>query len=327
MDRFIGTLLLTAALVGTASEAAPPSRGPNATRLAERLLEVQIDHPGNRAVGRDAHGRLRWSTPLAGGLGRVRPPHLACDAERAYVSHRDGVTALERSTGKILWHAKGPNDRLFLTGKLLLAADCEAGEGGRWLVARAVASGKEVFRVRLPLKDFDPNPIQEVGDLFLVQSTEDPRGKGLSLLIDRKGRVRHRFDRQVVDGLGQGIFLTSRDVIRLSAGGKVLWRVPLKHQWIAGGGLQRLPGGDVVAFLHGRISDSGVEVVRFHPVTGRVVWRARCAPLGVGHSEYSHRVAVAVEGERARVTSRGSSGTFVEVLDLRSGRQLRRTRK
>jgi hypothetical protein len=47
----------------------------------------------------------------------------------------------------------------------------------------------------------------------------------------------------------------------------------------------------------------------------------------VGHSQYLHDATVAVAGERLRVSSQGSYGTFVEVLDLRTGKQLRRTAK
>ncbi len=51
----------------------------------------------------------------------------------------------------------------------------------------------------------------------------------------------------------------------------------------------------------------------------KVVWRRYCAGLGVAHSEYSHHAKLAVEGNRIRVTSKGSEGSFVEILDLRNG--------
>jgi hypothetical protein len=98
------------------------------------------------------------------------------------------------------------------------------------------------------------------------------------------------------------------------------------HVWIAGGGLVELPGGDLLAFLYGCISDSGVQVIRLNPGTGKEVWQARCAPLGVMHSAYKHRATLTVEEGRVKVTSKGSGGTFVELLDLESGRQLKRTR-
>jgi hypothetical protein len=85
-----------------------------------------------------------------------------------------------------------------------------------------------------------------------------------------------------------------------------------------------LPGGDLVAFVHGRIYDSGVQLVRLDRGDGRRVWEAICSPLGVFHSQYRHTAAVAVAGGRLTVTSKGSYGAFVEVLDARDGKQLSR---
>lgn len=295
--------------------------------------EFDIDHDGNRVVCHDAEGRVRWSTPLQGYLGRVRPPHLLHDAERVYVTHQDGVTALHRQTGKPLWHSVGPNDRLCLSGDLLLAADCSSDQEaiaarGRWCLARAVKDGKEVFKVLLPAKDFDPRPIREVAELFLVQTGEAPGGEGDALLFNREGAIHCRFDRQVVAGRRQGLdrlFLTSRDVVRLSADGKVVWSASFdRRQWIAGGDLLSLPDGQVLALLYCQIADSGVQVVRLDPATGKRVWAASCKGLGVTHSEYHHEATVSVEGDRVKVTSKGSSGTFVETLDLGSGKQVKR---
>jgi hypothetical protein len=88
-----------------------------------------------------------------------------------------------------------------------------------------------------------------------------------------------------------------------------------------------LPGGEVVAFLFDRISDSGVQLARLDPASGKVAWRISCDGLGVTHSEYEHDVTVKVEGSRLRVTSRASGGRFTELRDLRSGRRLRRTQR
>jgi hypothetical protein len=291
--------------------------------------DLRIDHDANAVV---RSGQVRWSTHLDGYLGRVRDPHLLHDADRVYVTHGDGVTALDGHTGKVLWHSPGPADRMCLSCDLLLATDCGVAESlggrGRWLTARAVATGAEVFRVGLPLEGFDALPIGEVAGLFLVQVWGDGSEKGAAVLIDRQGKVRHRFDRQVVAGksLGQDrVFLTSRDVVRVSPGGKVAWSVPFPHpEWIAGGGLLELEGGDLLAFLYCQIADSGVQVVRLDPAAGRVVWRASCVGLGVGHSAYRHRAEVEIDGEFVKVTSRGSYGTFVELLDPASGRQLGR---
>jgi outer membrane protein assembly factor BamB len=321
--RAWATLLVLASLGGGLA-------GGEATRKAG----YEIDYKTHRVLRRDGSGKVLWSTQLGGYAGGVRPPHLLWDADRVYVTDGDGVTALSAKTGKSAWHTKGPNDRMLLSGRLLLAVDCGSTHDieirGRSFVAYAVATGKEVFRVRLPQSNhFDPEPIREVGGLFLVQVGENTDGKGDARLIDRKGKVVHRLDRQVIAGVEQGkdrVLLTSRDLVRLSPDGKKRWSVRLDHEWIAGGGLVALKGGDLVVFLHGLINDSGVQMARVDPASGKVVWRHSCKPLGVDHSKYRHTAAVAVEGDRLRVTSRGSGGTFVELLDLKSGKQLKRTR-
>lgn len=86
-----------------------------------------------------------------------------------------------------------------------------------------------------------------------------------------------------------------------------------------------LPGGGVLEFRYGPISDSGVHLRRYDRQGGGVLWERECAPLGVPHSEYEHLVVVQIEGQTAKVISRGSSGTFVERLDLASGRSLARS--
>ena len=119
-------------------------------------------------------------------------------------------------------------------------------------------------------------------------------------------------------------FLGGKEVVRLSSREAVRWRTPLAEGGWQTGGLAEA-GGDVVVFLYGSHSDSGVQLLRLKGVTGEVRWRARCASLGVKHSVYFHQVALAVEGDRLRVTSHGSYGTIVEVLDLKTGRRLSRT--
>jgi outer membrane protein assembly factor BamB len=289
---------------------------------------VSIDRGTNEVSRRDLSGRLLWSVRLEGYLGRHREPHDQYDAERLYLSHNDGVTALDMKTGKQVWHTKGPNDRMLLSGDLLLATECGVGEpittNGRWVTARTTKTGEEVFRVRLPTERFEALPIREITGLFLVQKWGGHGG----LLFDRQGRIFHRFDREVVDGRMQGeerVFLTSRDVICLSAEGKTLWLATFEHsQSPAAGGLVSLPGGDLVAFLYCQIMDGGVQVMRLDPCKGKVVWQASCADLGVRHSAYEHKANVTVEEGQVKVNSQGSGGKFVECLDLGTGQQLTR---
>jgi hypothetical protein len=283
-----------------------------------------IDYDTRQVVARSVLGAIRWSTKLDGYLGLVRPPHLLWDAQRVYVTHEQGVTALDAHTGKVLWQSPGPGNCLFLKGELLLAAD------GATVQARAVATGAEVFKIHLPARAFDPCPIAEVAGLFLVQATEKPGGKGAAFLLDRQGQIRHRLERQVVAGLRREsdlILLTSTDVVRLSPDDNIRWAIAFEqHQWLAGGDLAELPGGDLLAFRHGCINDSGVDLIRLNPSAGKVVWKSHCAGLGVGHSAYEHKAQVAIERRKLRVTSQGSYGTFVEWLDLGSGQHLERIR-
>jgi hypothetical protein len=86
-----------------------------------------------------------------------------------------------------------------------------------------------------------------------------------------------------------------------------------------------LADGGLLEFRYGPISDSGVHLRRLDRQDGGVVWEQRCPGLGVGHSEYEHRVVVQIEGRTARVISRGSYGAFVERLDLDSGKRLARS--
>jgi hypothetical protein len=302
--------------------------------VATSEFRVYTD-PG-RVFRRDATGKVLWSARLEGFLGGVRPPNLLADTERVYVSHypthEEGVTALSRDTGQIIWHSKGPGDRLLLDGDLLLAAQCGRSGNitaeGRWLVARLAATGAEVFRVPLPKEDFDPHPIRKVAGLFLVQ-TGWWRDNSPALLIDRQGRIRHQLSRQVLDGIREGeyrLLLTNREVMRLSPADKVVWTVSLEpHRVLLDAGeFLTLPGGDFIAFIYCSIADSGVALLRFDPGSGKLRWRALCAPLGTSHLQYGHQATVAVEEGQVKVVSRGSHGTFTEVLELGSGRQLSR---
>jgi hypothetical protein len=291
-------------------------------------LNVQIDHDNHQVIRQDDAGQMVWSTRLNGYLGHVRPPHILADADRVYVTHEHGLTALGGNTGKVLWRSQGPNNGLCLSGNLILATGCDpewpVSERQGWLTARDVKTGAEVFRVRLPPGYDDPQPIQEVAGLFLVQTL----GHGGGLMMDRKGEIRHRFNQEIIAGrlLGQDrVFLTSQDVVCRTPDDKTHWAVPFRNrQGFAGGGLMDVDGGDLVAYLYGQISDSGVQVVRLNPQTGQEVWQTYCSGLGVWHSQYSHKATVLLDRDHLKVTSRGSEGTFVELLDIQTGQSLGR---
>jgi hypothetical protein len=123
------------------------------------------------------------------------------------------------------------------------------------------------------------------------------------------------------------VCLTSRHVARVSPAGKVLWLVPFKQPYpIGDGGLTKLQGGDLLAFRFAPLWNSGVDLIRLSPATGKVAWSSRCAELvGVAHSAYRHAATIAIAAHLIRVTSEGSAGTFIEILYVETGRQIRRT--
>ena len=298
------------------------------------IPDVRVDTKTNVVSRHDASGRLLWSVRMGGYLHLVRPPHSQWDKERVYISHDDGVTALDMKTGKMVWHSKGPYERLLLSGDLLLAADCDSGgpntTNGRWLTARATRTGAEVFKIRLPTEESFLQHIREITGLFLVQICDLPGGKGYAIPFNRQGQTFYRHTCEIVDGRMHGenrILISSRDVVCLAPDGKTRWTTAFeRREFCAGGGLVSIPGGDLVAFLYGSIGDTGVHVMRLDPSQGKVAWRGYCEGLGVAHSIYSHHAYVTVEDGQIRVNSQGSSGNFVEQLDIETGRQLKRTR-
>jgi hypothetical protein len=221
---------------------------------------------------------------------------------------------------------EGPEGRALIADRVLTA-------DGRQVVALAADSGTEVLRLSLPADDdFRPAAIGDAAGLFLVQTHEAPDGKGDAFLIDRAGQVRHRFPRQVVDGRPAGedrVFLTSRDVLRLTPDDKTLWAVPFAdREWVAAGRLLEVSGGDLVAFLYGRIANTGLQLLRIDPVRGVKRWGTYCESLpDVSHSADKHGVDVEWVGDRLRVISLGSAGRFVEWLDGQTGGSVRRGEK
>jgi hypothetical protein len=312
-------LSLGIAFVTYRSLTAKPAGCDELPELAETAPEpefaLDVDH--NRVTRRNA-----WSASVPGCRGGYLSPGLAWDADRVYVPVIGGVTALDGNTGGVAWWAAGANDGLLASGGLLWAVDVDCGQ---WLTARTARTGQEASRVRLPAGEFRPLPLREVAGLILAQQAgfEDVK----SVLADRDGKVRHRLADRVIGGVCQGpdaLLLTDRGVVRLPPTGPPRWSISLDPAGLAWGDLVPLEGGDLVTYLYSVISDSGVEVVRFDPATGRTVWRAGCRPLGVTHSEYEHKAKVTVAAGRLRVASRGSGGDFVDVLDLETGRRLSR---
>jgi PQQ-like domain len=301
--RRFGSILFLASLAAVATAAAPPPPRP----------QLSIDSEGDRVVRRGPSGKLLWATPLE----VKRWSGLVWDDAHACVSEGGGLAGLDVATGKVLWQTLGPTGGLLLDRGLVLAVDRHE------VVARTAADGMVAFRVPLPKDRFRPLPLRRVAGLYLVQREGLSDSEDFAWLFDRRGTVRHRLDRQVVDGVatgGEAVILTADDVVRLGRWDRTRWTARFKAgHLLAGGGLVPVPGGDLLAFLHCTIADRGVEVMRLDPASGKVAWRAHCAGLGAWHSGYNHRAKLEVAGGRVRVTSVGSAGRFLEVLDLGTG--------
>jgi outer membrane protein assembly factor BamB len=285
---------------------------------------VVINHVTKRLLRRDASGKEQWSIPLGDATGSVRPPYLLVDARRAYVA-KDGVTAFDVTNGQQVWHADGACDRMLLSGDQLLATD------HRVLVARSPANGADIFSCQVPSADeqFDPAPVKVVAGLYLVQTyVRKVRGATRAFLVDRKGNVRQHFDWLILDGIADGedrVFLTDVELLRVADDGAVRWRSPFQNGiGLSDGKILPVPAGDLVVCSYCPVADSVVRVGRFDRTTGEEVWQVSCNALGVAHSEYRQQTSLSISRHLLTVTSDGSYGSFVEVLDLETGRQLAR---
>src|SRR5579863_10232059 len=73
-----------------------------------------------------------------------------------------------------------------------------------------------------------------------------------------------------------------------------------------------LTDGRKVEYAYCSIANTGLALL---DARGKEVWRTTCNALNnVDHSKYRHRVTVEAEGNRLKVTSRASGGTFMEWL-------------
>jgi outer membrane protein assembly factor BamB len=258
---------------------------------------------------------------FAGGSGlalpqavRPDPPSFAID--KGYVVRRDD--------GQVRWSTRlGPAPDVLRPPHLVWDAKRVYVRHSDGVTALSTATGIILWH--------SPGPNDRLlvsrGRLLATEEAEDRNRWVIARTVTTGAEVcRFRLPQGAIAGLPWGpdrLILTDRDVVRLSPS-KVAWVTSHgDRDWLGGGGLIEV-GGDVVAFLYCPIADSGVLLVRLNAATGKVVWRARCAPLGVDHSKYRHDATVAVEGERLRVNSWGSYGTFLEVLDVRTGKRLKR---
>lgn len=286
---------------------------------------IEVNYRKGRVTRRDDKERQIWTTKLAGDFTAISGWCERHDANRIYLSHSEGLAVLDFKSGKLAWQANGRHEDLLLSGELLLAV--VDGVGGRRIVARDVATGREKFRYTPPGEGYSLHD-RELAGLFLVQRYRSIGVNPHALLIDRNGKVAHDFGFEINDVKhfqNDKIVHTRGNIVRVAAGDKDVWVIPFKHpDGYDCGGLLEVPGGELLCYRYGPINDSGVLVMRFDPHTGKKKWEVECEALGVGHSKYHHQASLALATDRVRITSRASSGSFVEILDLKTGKQVKR---
>jgi hypothetical protein len=167
-----------------------------------------------------------------------------------------------------------------------------------------------------------PRRIGRIGSSFVV---EDDR---FTWFFDAAGVVTIKLDEALLHAhrLDDGFVVsTNKRVARLDARGHARWELPaMKDTFVGAGGAVVLPGGDLLVYGYGAISDSGVELLRVRLDTGAVVFRLHSSGLNVDHSEYEHAAYVRLRGDHLDVVSIGSSGTFVDITDARTGKTIKR---
>jgi outer membrane protein assembly factor BamB len=278
-----------------------------------------------KVLGRTATGG-QWSFPLTG-VRSVRPPDLAVTKRMVVVAVDSELIGLDRKTGKVRWRIAAPNDRLHAAGDVVVSVDSNGAlpaNTNRWLIARRPSDGSEVFRVELP-HDSDPEALVDVGSFLLVRNDRSPA----SMLVDRTGHVVLKLDERISAAerlQGDWLVVTEKRIARLSPKGETRWELPgFANDFVMGSGVVMLPDGDAVFYNFGRISDSGVELARVALHDGKVRWRRRTEALGVGHSEYHHVAYVRrIPNEELAVVSQGSAGSWLEIVDVETGKERRR---
>jgi hypothetical protein len=273
--------------------------------------QFEIDLSTGSVVRRDKDGTTAWSAPLHRVLGVTRATSLLWHAHRVKSLLAEGVPVVYGARDfPLLWDMK----RLYVWDE-------------QGVTALSTTTGIVLWHADGPMEDIVLN-----GGLLLVLGKHLPDGRWLTVRAVTTGaEVRKVHLRAgVITALPRGkdwLFLNSKGVVGSSPGDKESWMTPFdEREWPTDGGLVEAGNGDVVAFRYCCIADSGVQLIRLNTATGKVMWGAKCARLGVGHSKYRHHATVTLDGQTLRVTSRGSYGMFVEVLDLRTGKQLKRTR-
>jgi outer membrane protein assembly factor BamB len=296
--------------------------------LRRVLLFGRQDHDVYELVRREADGRERWATRITG-VRSVRPPDIAVGGGRVVVSIDNKLHAFDDATGKLVWLGDD-GDRVHVAGDAVISVRCNEPTHDHWLIANALADGKQRWKVALADR-CDPWVAVDHDRIFVVEDRDPPASR----IYDFKGALIASLAEQIEGShrepwggshvVGDAlVIVTDQHIMALDAAGHALWRrAGLRDTFVAADQIVALPGGDMIVANYGAISDSGVDLVRLHP-DGSLAWHACTFALGVPHSKYSHLAYVEPRGDALFVVSQGASGAFLERLSLASGaRELR----
>jgi outer membrane protein assembly factor BamB len=269
-------------------------------------------------------GAISWRTPLQGYLGTVRPPDRVISGDRVVVVAEHRLVGLDANTGAQVWTADATTDRLFAEGDLVFSTDCQSPSAApkhRWLEAHRLSDGKLAWKIELPSR-IDPDAIYKIGSLYAVG------GRDYVALFDAAGTRHIELDEHVIvaEPIGSDVIVaTDKRIARLGPRGETRWDLKkIKDTFVGAGGFVTLPGGDMLLFAYGAISDSGVELVRFRPDDGKELYRVQKHGAGVGHSEYEHTAWVRLRNGRLEIVSHGSYATRIETASPETGTTLKR---
>jgi outer membrane protein assembly factor BamB len=285
--------------------------------LRTQQQEFQIDN--NETVLRvDKSGKTLWSSKPGERVGSLRSPEIVADNTLVFVAVSSGIAVLDKASGKLLRTLKGPPDHLALFNSNIVGVDCTSpgARPERWMVAYQSSDGKESFRVALPTDEEPETPVV-VGSNLLV------RGDKYSLLVNAKGeeifRLKERIS-QIKELQADKWFVTSdKRIFAIERGAKISWELKgFRENFVHETKVIVLPGGELLLYNFGAISDSGVELVRLDK-DGKERWRSSCKPAGVDHSEYYHQAYITLRGDDMIVVSQGSYANFIEIVDAKSG--------
>ncbi len=272
-------------------------------------------------------GRVRWRRPMG---GYIDPWACVIHGGKVILPRGMGLVALDDRTGEACWTSDGPVFNLHATDNIVVATNNSGNpEWERDIVARGLRDGSVAWRAA-EQDTRDPGSILQSGNLLFVRYGGGFEN-GPTTCVDLKGKVRFHLKEFVYSAreTGPDVFVaTNQRVAKLKNDGAAVWEASTERPPgsfpFDFGDFVMLPGGDILVFFYGPISDSGVEVWRVDAANGRVIWKTECQRLGIPHSEYEHRAWLVPLSREVIVVSNASGGSFVEVLALSDGKQLTR---